>query len=453
MFRHGVWFDPMIPRLPGAHVVSEALLAGNTESIRAALMACATEAPDLVRLAGLEDGGMLVTERLLFPEAPTQWQFRTIDPITPTLLEFDIDVDQVEVLADFLRDAGDAPVAEMLDAWPAEEIDLTPFIAEREQHRAPLARTPGIYRREHASLVIQSHTTRVLIDPIGWTSLRAEHNYAPPALDNVDAIALTHSHGDHWHVPSLLISARRADIPVIVPVVPRPNFLCETDFVRDCALLGQTAHALAWHNALEVGDIKIEALPFYGEQPTRDAPGPASELRNWGNCYRVTTPQFSCILLVDGGTDPLGSIADACRASCERHGPVDAVLSCQREFGAPFFGGSLDWPTLPYARLQELQRRAAAGTLPSSTAGTLGAAEAAIAAGARYFLPYANGFEGIGRPIRDIGWGRGEPSEADCNARMVVEFERRGAATRVVAWNPGEVAVIASGGLVTRRSE
>jgi hypothetical protein len=149
---------------------------------------------------------------------------------------------------------------------------------------------------------------------------------------------------------------------------------------------------------------------------------------------------------VDSGVDPEGGMAEVLAESCRRRGPVDVVLCCQREFQSPFFGGlSHYWAALPWERLQSLYRELRQGGLQNTTAGIQGAVEACAAAQARYFLPYANGFEGVGRSITDIGWGAGEPTEASCNARMREELARQGLGTQVLEWCPGDVARVERG--------
>jgi hypothetical protein len=264
---------------------------------------------------------------------------------------------------------------------------------------------------------------------------------AGPAPEPVSAVAITHGHVDHWHVPSLLAHLPRRDTPVIVPRVPCPSLLTFQDFEQTLRTCGQQALAPAWGETVRVGDIEVDILPFYGEQPVGVGTPLREGLRNWGNCYRFNTDDFSCLVLVDSGADPEGHMAQVVASSCRQRGPVDMVLACQREFLSPFFGGlSHYWAALPWARLQGLYRDYQEGRLQSGSAGPAGAAALCAAAQARSFLAYANGFEGVGRPITDVGWGEGEPSEAQCNAVMREELSRLGASTLVLEGCPGDVA-------------
>jgi hypothetical protein len=271
--------------------------------------------------------------------------------------------------------------------------------------------------------------------------------------ERLDAIVITHSHGDHWHLPSILCAAPSADTLVVVPRVPRRSILTSTLFSDELDLAGQRSIAPAWGETIVVGDITIDVLPFYGEQPCADPPGPPEGLRSWGNCYRFNTPDFSAIVLVDSGRDPLGDVADVVRRSAEMRGPPDAILACMRSFASPFFGGlSSYWATLPFDRLRQLFELFRRGQLPSTTAGTAGLADICVASGAKHFLPYADGFNGVGVPIHDTGWGLGEPAELE----LVAELERRlasvGGRTRAVAWNPGDHVHFTDSGLNVERA-
>ncbi|WP_309896444.1 MBL fold metallo-hydrolase [Archangium sp.] len=408
----------------------------------------------LLRPQGVEDGGFLVEEPVLFPEAGSWW---VIFQQAMERSRSELPEEAVPVVAEFLRLLSRSEDVERVrEAWPFDDAEWLERLTRggTPDSRWPEPDGPGIYRREHACVLIRSRTTSILVDPIQLQRRLPSMRGAPlhPGVEQVDAVAITHSHVDHWHLPSLLGRLSGAEFPVLVPRVPRLNLLTPVDFQAVLRACGQRVLAPGWHETTKVGDIEVEVLPFYGEQPTRDGPRYREGLRSWGNCYRFDTEDFSCLLLVDSGTDPEGGMAEAVAESCRRRGPVDVVLACQREFLSPFFGGlSHYWAALPWARLQALYGDYREGRLKSATAGPSGAAEVCAAARSRSFLAYANGYEGMGQPITDVGWGDGEPSEAQCNARMREHLARLGVRVEVGEWRPGEVARFSAGRLRVER--
>ncbi|WP_438016894.1 MBL fold metallo-hydrolase [Sorangium sp. So ce315] len=401
------------------------------------------------RPEAIERGERPATEGLLYPKN-VGWKLIFTNLPDGSVRLIDIDDGALRIFADGVRRAAESGDArEFTGACGFLDAPLRALIEPPHRARVPRWQRfagPGIHRREHASLAIQSSTTRVLIDPIYTNASMPCIPEAP--LDEQrawDAILISHGHLDHWHLPSLLHSAGHAPTPIIVPRVPRTSLLTQVDFAAALSLTGLSGRPSGWGERVTVGDIEIEVLPFYGEQPSPRAPGIEPDLRNWGNCYRLDTPEFSVIVLVDSGEDADGRMLDVVRASVARRGPVDVVLSCLRRLYCPFVEEGLPhyWATLPFGQLQALHGELEAGRLPSATVGPEGVVEICKAAGARYFLPYANGFAGVGREIPDIGWGNGEPSEADRLRFMRAAFEADAARTEVVAWSPGDFASLA----------
>jgi len=460
----------------------------------------------LFRPEGIEEGGMFVTDDYVFPTPDHEWELSLRIPTTepqpqpsepeaivhsmfgPFFSEADIRkvvglvhrsapwVDPTIKIVETLN--GDTFVDERVRFKPAHAADveslfrvaahtkdatafraachaLRPGVVDRmlelrsgpPEERWPEIDAPGIYRREHASLVIRSKTTTLLVDPICfWRQYhhlwRAPTNFG---VDAFDGILITHGHADHYNIPSILYYAQGKDTPVVVPRVPRVNGMSPVDMQRALAMFGQSAIAPQWHSTLRIGDIAVDILPFYGEQPTRDAPGSNPAVRNWGNCYRVTTPEFSALILADSGTYPAGTMSDVLKASVRRRGPADALLCSLPRFLSPFFLGLDDYYTyLPFSRLQELFQLLLDGTLPSVTPGAEGAVASCEAACARYYLPYGNGFRGVGEPVLDVS-GDGQPSEAALLDEMRASLSRRGVATDPLPWNTGDAVHFADG--------
>jgi L-ascorbate metabolism protein UlaG (beta-lactamase superfamily) len=299
---------------------------------------------------------------------------------------------------------------------------------------------PGIYRREHASLIIRSRTTTLLLDPqtlcLGESTCFSRYPRESGPLE-LDALLITHQHDDHWSLPALLRYATRPDLPVIVPQVPRPNLLTPEDFAVSLGKVGLKALTPAWGSTVRVGDIDIDILPFYGEQPTLGPPGAAEGLRSWGNCYRFTTEDFSALVLVDSGADPMGDMVEAVRELTARRGPVDVVLSNFRSFPEAINIGLPQYAlTLPFEQLRAIFLAQQAGRMQSMTLGVGGVANACLAAQARYALPYAHMFEGIG-----------VNADADLVEGVRSRLVPRGGTTEVLSWNPGDMARFEGGQL------
>lgn len=408
-----------------------------------------------LRSLELSEEQLLLSEEVYFPRQ-AGWNLTLAREIGRVEASIELDTDDVSTIAEMLRLAACSSNIDEFRDYAADlgeellDVLLRPSMSSRPRWRR--AKPPGIYRREHASLLIRSATTSILFDPVsrGVVCPDSPHEESD---ESIDAVVITHEHGDHIHWPSTLCAARSSTTPVYVPVVPRVNLLTHPRFSDSGRALGQRVEELPWHSAVTVGDIQIRSLPFYGEQPTAYAPGPVPDLRSWGNCYRITTPQFSLLLLVDSGRDPMGGMDEVVARSVSEDGPVDFVASCLREFSSPFFGGlSTYFATLSLARLRELYAQHVEGKLPSTTAGPKLVAQLCGISGAKYFLPYAHGFEGFGVPIQDIGWDLREGSEEHVGAQLSHHLLSNGTRTQCVRWAPGESAHLVGGQLEVRKA-
>lgn len=199
---------------------------------------------------------------------------------------------------------------------------------------------PGALFVGHNTIVFSGRKARVAVDP--WFRPASEFDlpqYQPmqPAdLGPLDAVVITHTHGDHFHLGSLARLPRSTRI--FVPAVER-----ESLFSTDCAVrlrqLGFThVERLAWGERRVVGDVTVEAWPFHGEQPTSGR-GVHRGLFNEGNTWVLRTAGLSAAFFADSGRDTRGDMKDVC-ARIHREGPVDVLFSGIRGFRlAPIFYG------------------------------------------------------------------------------------------------------------------
>jgi hypothetical protein len=140
----------------------------------------------------------------------------------------------------------------------------------------------------------------------------------------------------------------------------------------------------------------------------------------------------------------MGDVVDASR---EEKGPADFLLSSLPRFHCPFFFGLPQYYlTLPFARLRALFDQHARGRLPTVTPGPDGIVDVCRAGRPRYYLPYGNGFEGIGKSITDVGMFIGEPPEHEIVRYLADRFAHHGLPTIPLAWNPGDRIGLAPGG-------
>lgn len=189
----------------------------------------------------------------------------------------------------------------------------------------------------HNTTLVRGKTGKVLIDPYFRPASQFDlPTYQPMQARDVgpvDAVLITHSHGDHFHLGSLLQLPRETRF--FVPPVER-----ESLFSTDCALrlrqLGfKNVEALPWWSERSIGDLTIQALPFYGEQPT-DEEGVHSGLRNIGSTWTVRGPDGSAAFFADSGRDIAGDMD----AVCAKTKPVDVLFCGVRGFKLkPIFFG------------------------------------------------------------------------------------------------------------------
>jgi hypothetical protein len=198
--------------------------------------------------------------------------------------------------------------------------------------------TPGIYRLQHASILYKTKTTGILIDPHFYSTYEchgmdsSDINILPTNLErHINAILISHSHGDHFHLPTLMMMSRT--MPIIVPKVPRSTILCENMHQILCNLGFTNVIAVDWYSdPLVIGDIEVHILPFYGEQPLLNEPPQHPDLRNWGNTYVLKTQDYTSWLLIDSGKDSMGDMFEVASYVQRKFGSIDFLLSNLREF-------------------------------------------------------------------------------------------------------------------------
>lgn len=307
----------------------------------------------------------------------------------------------------------------------------------------------------HNTVVVRSERSTVVLDPYLFPHSPAHPpGYQPfrvADVGHVDAVLITHSHPDHFDPGSLLQFP--LETRVVVPVLERETLLA-VDMARRLRELGFTdVVSLAWGQRTSVGDVEVEALPFFGEQPT-DGDVLHPDVRNNGNTYVVRTPRIAAAFLADSGRDGAGDVKHVAEASRRRDGPVDVV-----------FSGYRGWITYPVQLVLSSVGRyilfvppwlwAARQRLMNDVHDAVDVAERW---GARWLVPYADGGApwhwNVGLGPRLDGQVRENPGFDPLPDRLVDAARQRvvgpdgsttGSSTRVLLLRPGDSVIDARG--------
>ncbi len=293
---------------------------------------------------------------------------------------------------------------------------------------------PGVHRLQHASLLFRSKTTGVLVDP----HLHSKYRPTTTHLDIhraqleglVDAILISHSHGDHYDLATLLTFA--PETTIIVPDVPRASILAP-DMASELRRLGFVdVRTPQWYAApVRIGDIDVHVLPFYGEQPLRDEPLPSRFTRNWGSSYVISTERIRCWVLIDTGVDPLGSMLEVSERVRRDLGSVDCLASNLRAFAprSPFYitGQGHYWLALSASQMERFH------TFRNQqlTLGPTGVAKICASAQIPFFLPYAHWWGDVG----DLCSGS---DERRLLGLLHQSLDQHGAGTKIIPWRIGD---------------
>ncbi len=216
-------------------------------------------------------------------------------------------------------------------------LDRAGLLEDAEGRAHPMVTSSDLTFVGHNTVVVRSGSSAVVVDPWFAPADPADPpGYAPLQLRDlgpIDAVAITHSHPDHF-VPATLLQFPPST-RIIVPRLERETILTVAMAER-CRQLGFTdVVELDWWESVRVGDIEVVALPFHGEQAT-DCEQLHPGIRNHGNTYFVRTPTFSAAFLADSGHDGDGDVRSVAGRA-------------RRELGSPdvLFTGYRGWLTYP----------------------------------------------------------------------------------------------------------
>ncbi|WP_448191602.1 MBL fold metallo-hydrolase [Azospirillum sp. sgz301742] len=297
---------------------------------------------------------------------------------------------------------------------------FTPVTAEAPVPDAPLTFVG------HATVLVNSGRTRILVDPFllpGDPAHARGYRPMPQTRWPVDAILITHSHPDHFHPGTLLRFA--PDTRILVPEVARESALSIAMAARLRELGFRRVETLGWHAQTMIGDCRVTALPFHGEQPSA-AEVLHPEVRNAGNLYLVEAGGRRYAFAADAGRDALGDTRAVAQAACLTHGPANVVFCGYRNWAvypAQLVGSSVT----RYALFVPPSLRSVRQSLMNGPDEALDVAECW---GARHLVGYADGGapwywrQGLG-PVLDGSAPAGDPHTDPLPETLVAAAARR----------------------------
>ncbi len=276
----------------------------------------------------------------------SDWLYPPADLVNPVALSLEYGVGEIlaqielpaKLFADLASYLGEwergstaplDPIARQL--WDAlAELDvLTPLEGESLDPNLGNATLVG-----HSTVRLSDGMTTILVDPFLHPKSDAYPTAYQPLslreLGTIDGVFITHSHPDHFDLGTLLRLGQ--DMPIFVPNLERESVL-SIDLAWRLQQLGfRHVRSLSWFEEVQLGTIRVVALPFYGEQPTiADVLHP--EVRNQGNTYLVDYLDRRIVLTADSGTDGLGNINQMALSTGDRYGSIDTIFCGYRGFG------------------------------------------------------------------------------------------------------------------------
>lgn len=181
-----------------------------------------------------------------------------------------------------------------------ELLDDLTALTDEPVERWPTPADPRVTWLGHAGVLIESCGHAVLVDPLFFADSDPVERWAsgprfdPRTLPPLDLILITHGDNDHLNPASL--AQLPAGVPVAIPKVRTVAEPWQVDLRGVLEVLGfETIHELDTWEHLEVGDLRVTACPFDGEDWGLELPKAT---------WLVEGPEVSVYLAADAAPMP-----------------------------------------------------------------------------------------------------------------------------------------------------
>ncbi|GEM_PF-2818158 len=269
---------------------------------------------------------LVVPRRAAFPESeyPCRFAFRQGDSVDAVNIVNKQDLVELRkaVSGDWLDEEDSSQSNEIARFLLGKKI----LVRSQENQRNHF-KNEGVYRLQHASLLFKSSDCVLLTDPVYGVRDSWLH---PQDLPQVDVILISHSHNDHFSLLSLMQFPTDTTI-----VLPKSNTTMLSvnmaSLLRDAGFTNVIEAEC--YKSIELKDMKITSMPFFGEQPWLDFESPFENFRNNANTFIVDSNGFKTWILIDSGQEYGHSMVDIAHLGNEYASGIDLVMSNLGIFG------------------------------------------------------------------------------------------------------------------------
>lgn len=187
---------------------------------------------------------------------------------------------------------------------------------------------PTVTMVAHSCLIFEHAGDRLMVDPMLVVRDRPRFNPLHHLDRPVDAVAITHSHWDHFNLDGLMHIHRST--PILLPKLQQGPNLINVDMAKVCAELGFThiVPLAPWESFTLPGGMVFTALPYFGETLGPECP------RDWMT-FHVRIGGKRVVGLVDACADAFGDMDTVVAEVRRRFGPTDVLFAPASGFSFP----------------------------------------------------------------------------------------------------------------------